>query len=80
MDRLGFLELMEELLEVPAGTLNGHECLRDLDTWDSLALIGFMAMVNEQTGIILAPKVLATCQTVADLMKLVVTSDPDSVV
>ena len=70
MERPQFLSLIDELLELPPGTLTGDEILEGLDDWNSLAVIGFMAVANELYGVILSPKNIAACKTVNDLLEL----------
>ena len=70
MDRSQFLILMDELLELEPGTLKGEELLEDLEEWNSLAIVGYMAMVNEHYGRILSSKHFAGCKTVNDLLAL----------
>jgi acyl carrier protein len=57
-------------MELEPGTLKGDERLEDLDDWNSLGVIGFMAFVNENFGVILSPKRIAACTTVNDLIAL----------
>lgn len=71
MTHKDFLARVDELLEKPAGTLIGSEALEDLEGWDSVALINFMALADEQCGRKLTPKEIGRCQTVNDLFSLV---------
>lgn len=70
MTRPEFLVLMDDLLELPTGTLTGSEKLENLEGWNSLALIGYMALVDEHMGVKLSPRQFLTCQTVDDLLSL----------
>ena len=70
MTRPDFLILVDDLLELPKGTLTGQEKLEDLEGWDSLSLISFMALVDEHLGVKLSPRQFVTCQTVNDLLSL----------
>ena len=70
MEKKQFLFLLDELLELDNGTLQGHELLTDLDAWDSLAVIGFIALVDENCGKIIAPSKLVKAQTINDLIGL----------
>ena len=45
-----FVAKMEELLEQPSGSMTGDEKLEDMDGWDSMTLISFMAMADEHCG------------------------------
>ena len=74
MDRVGFLNRFHELLDLPAGTLNGRERLVDLASWNSVAVIGFLAMANEEDGLVLSPRKISDSQTVNDLLDLVAAS------
>jgi acyl carrier protein len=70
LTRQQFLNHLGELLETDA-PLTGAERLQDLEAWDSLAAISFMAMADEECGVKVAPKDLARCATVDDLAALV---------
>jgi len=66
-----FLVLFEEIVEEPPGTLTGSEKLREqLVGWNSLAVISFLALVDEHFGITLSPRAIAECKTVNDLIGL----------
>ena len=62
--------MMDELLEQPDGTVRGGDRLSDLEDWNSLAVIGFMAKVNTDYGLILSPQQIAQCTTVNELEAL----------
>ncbi len=70
MDRKDFLLALDDMLELPAGTLTGAEELEALDTWDSLAVISFIALVDERMGVVVEGEALARAGTVADLLAL----------
>lgn len=70
MKREEFLQEMDALLERPAGSLKGPENLEDLECWDSTAMIGFIALVDSQSGQKLSPRDITKCTTVEDLLKL----------
>jgi acyl carrier protein len=65
-----FLLLLDELLELEPGTVKGSETLDSLESWNSLAIISFMALVDEHFGISLQPRQIAGCSTIADLVGL----------
>ncbi len=46
MNRNEFLLQMDEILDLPAGTLRGNEKLEELTNWDSTSLITFIAMAE----------------------------------
>ena len=70
MERNEFLLLLDELLELEPGTVKGSETLDGLEGWNSLAVISFMALVDEHFGIGVQPRQIAACTTVTDLMGL----------
>ena len=63
-------EILCEALELPDGTLSGDQALADIENWDSLAVLKFMAAVDKRLGIALQPDKLIACETVADLAAL----------
>jgi len=65
-----FLTMMDELLEQAPGTIHAEDQLSDLEDWDSLALMSFMAKVNTKYGLILSPQRITQCKTVNDLEEL----------
>lgn len=72
MTRQQFLIKLGEILELPAGFLQGTEKLEDLETWDSLAMMNLIAMVSKDSGLTLSPRQIAPCVTVNDLASLAV--------
>lgn len=71
MTKPEFLKLIEEIVEEPAGSLSGSEKLREqVAGWNSLAVVSFIAMVDEQFEVMLSPKAIVDCRTVDDLVKL----------
>ena len=66
-----FLKLLDELLEFEPGTLRGDESLAGLSKWDSLAIIGFIALLDQHFGLSVPAVRITNCKTVADLCSLV---------
>jgi acyl carrier protein len=62
--------IFEEVLEVPSGTLNGRETLDSLERWDSMAVLGLIALADERFGVALSSKRLLSCVTVDDVALL----------
>jgi acyl carrier protein len=75
MNRAEFLLQLDELLELEPGTLRGDEALEGLDGWGSLAVLGYMAIVNENFGFIVSPAHISACSTVNDLLTLAKCAD-----
>lgn len=61
---------MDELLENEPGTLNGAEALASIPRWDSLAVIGFIALLDQHFGANFPATKIMDCKTVDDLARL----------
>lgn len=70
MNRADFLNALDEMLELDPGTLTGAEALDSLDAWDSLAVISFIALVDEHFDKVVAGEDLAKAKTINDLLAL----------
>lgn len=70
MTRIEFLVAVDEILELPSGTLKGPEKLEDFHLWDSTAMVSFMALADSNNGARIAPRQLGSCETVDDLLRL----------
>ncbi|MDF1678175.1 MAG: phosphopantetheine-binding protein [Legionellaceae bacterium] len=64
------LERMDILLQLPVGTLSGGEQLEDLDSWDSLSILEFIAVANEEFSKKVAPTTINEAETINDLIVL----------
>ena len=71
MTKKAFLLLLDELIEAQPGTLNGTESLQQVAGWDSVVVLGFMALVDQQFSVAVSPMQLVECKTVNDLVALV---------
>ncbi len=70
MTKQEFLRLLDEIVEVDPGTLEGNMHLEEIETWDSFATMGFIALVDEQFNLTLSPKEIIECETIDDLVDL----------
>jgi acyl carrier protein len=70
MTKQEFLRELEDVLEADAESIKGDETLADLGSWDSLAVMSFIAMVDENYGVTLAASKLAAAKSVGDLIAL----------
>jgi acyl carrier protein len=70
MNKSEFLAMIEEILEVDAGSVLMDARLEDLG-WDSLSDVSFIAEVDSALDMEVNANQLVKCETVADLMKLV---------
>lgn len=71
MEKSQFLSSLEELIEAEPGSLSESVVLSDTPGWDSMAIMGFIAFVDEELGTNPNPSAIKACRTVGDLMKLV---------
>jgi acyl carrier protein len=72
LDTAEFYKKLDEILDIPAGTLKGGESLNEFDGWDSMAMLGFIALADEIYGIAIPAKRIPACRTVDDLAGLIV--------
>lgn len=71
MDRQTFLQHLDELLDLPLGTLKGPERIESLENWNSMAVVGYIAMVDEHFNYSISPRQFANCNNVNDLLGLI---------
>ena len=64
------IKTIEEILDLEEGTLTEETVLRDLEDWDSVAIISFIAMMDDEFDKIVKGSVVREQKTVADLMAL----------
>ena len=63
------IELIEELLELDEGTLNCDANLDDIEEWDSLNKLAFMAKTRKLYGNSITPIELSKFRTVRDIIE-----------
>lgn len=64
------IALLEELMEVDEGTLTPETLLSNIEEWDSVSFLSFMAMMDEKFGKVVTGSEIKTKETIADLMAL----------
>lgn len=73
MNKVGtqqFLELIRQISDSKPGSVSLDTSLTELERWDSLAILDFIATVDERCGVEIVPAKLKECRTVGDLAKL----------
>ncbi len=70
MEKSAFLEHFCELLELDNCSLTGDEELSAFESWDSLAVLGFISFADQQFSMVLSPSDINNAQTVNDLIGL----------
>ena len=71
MNQAAFLAKLAEILDVHPSVLTPNTELSTLAEYDSLAIMGVIALANETFGVTLSGSDLASVTTVRDLMNLV---------
>jgi acyl carrier protein len=66
-----FIQHLEELLEVKAGTLKANTPLTQISSWDSMGAVGFLALADGTYGRAVSPAAIQKATTVGDLAALV---------
>jgi len=70
MTKSEFLLEMDNVLDLPSGTLRGHEKLEDLKNWDSTALITLIVLAESNNNVQISPAEIVSCSTVGDILQI----------
>lgn len=70
MEKAEFHHMVEEITGADPDSITEETVLKGLDGWDSLAIVEFVAMVDERLGVVVPAKQIKTCITTADLAKI----------
>lgn len=71
MEMKDFVTKFKEALEIEDMEINSDEKFKELEEWDSLAVLSILAMVNEEYDIIISRVELDTALTIKDLYDIV---------
>ncbi len=63
------LELLAETMDLEAEDITADKVLSDIEEWDSVSAISFIAMLDDEFGKTISAGDLKRCKTVADLME-----------
>jgi hypothetical protein len=72
------LSLLCEIIEVPEGSLHGDESFDQFPSWNSMAKLGFIVMMEEKTGAVVDGAKVGKAKTILELMTLVSTNLEDA--
>jgi acyl carrier protein len=73
LNKSSVMSLLETAMELEPGSLN--DCvISELDMWDSMSVVTFIALVDERLGKNVAPRKLSEAKTVGDIVELVLNS------
>ena len=64
-------EMLSKAMDRPVAELIGVERLCELERWDSLAILNFMALADANRGVTIAPEKLLQCESIADIECLI---------
>ena len=70
MTRNEFLRELEGQMEIAPGSLNGDQVLSEVEGWDSLAAVMFIALADEKVGATVSGNQIANAKTINDLLSL----------
>jgi acyl carrier protein len=71
MDHKAFYAKLDELLELPEGSIAADSALADVEGWDSIAVISFIALADADYVATVPPERIARCRTAGDLAGLI---------
>ena len=71
MDSSEFLAALETLFELAPGSMTLSSVLEQTPGWGSLKFLCLIGMVDDRYGVILKPRQIHQCPTIADLFSLV---------
>jgi len=71
MTKTEFYAILDEIVEEDPGTIQGDESLDDLQGWDSLSVVAFIAAVDKHLNATVPAKELVEAKTIGDLLALV---------
>lgn len=66
-----FIAALEKAVDVDPGTFKSGKVLDDIVEWDSLAVLEYQALADEELGLDLEAEQVHFCKTFDDLMALV---------
>jgi acyl carrier protein len=66
-----FILKLEDLFEMQSGSILSSDLFRDYESWDSLALLSLMAMLEDEYGKTIPREVFEKLNTIEDLYKYI---------
>lgn len=65
------LSLLEEIMELEENELERNTDLTNIEDWDSLAVLSFIAMIKKRYNLMIKSEDMRKVKTVSDIMNLV---------
>lgn len=66
-----FILKLEDLFEMQSGSILSSDLFRDYESWDSLALLSLMAMLEDEYGKTIPREFFEKLNTIEDLYKYI---------
>lgn len=70
MTQAEFITELEDILSLDEGDLSAQSNLKEIEDWDSLAVISVIALIDKKIGKKIDVLSIKECTTVADLIKI----------
>ncbi|NBJ92675.1 phosphopantetheine-binding protein [Parablautia muri] len=70
MEKEKKMELLEEMLEMDAGTLREDMILSEMDEWDSLSMLSLIVLIDEEFGKTIDSTDIRKLVTVKDILDI----------
>lgn len=70
MTRSQFVSELEHQMGLSEGSLKEDQVLSQLESWDSMAAVLFIALADEQVGVTISGNQIAQAKTVGELLAL----------
>ncbi len=71
MDEKKFYRMLDEILGLDLGTINGNESLSNAGLFDSLSMLGLISLLDMDFGIQTEPNKIIKIGTIFDLFQMV---------
>ena len=70
MDKQKKIEILAEILDVEPVDINEKTYLTNMDEWDSLAILSFIVMMDEEFNKVVTGEEIKKMVTIADLLEV----------
>jgi acyl carrier protein len=70
MTEIRKIELLEDMLDLEAGTLKADLLIEDIEEWDSMAVISLIALLDGEFGKAITAKEIKSFKTIEDILKV----------
>ena len=70
MDNQKKIEILAEILDVEPEAINEKTNLKNMDEWDSLAILSFIVMMGDEFNKVVTGEEIKKMTTIADLLEV----------